>query len=130
MIIVGTSGWQHRDWRDRFYPAGVPARAHGLGHKLGPALPQLPRSLPFDGAALDGPLAGFPPGTRVAVALRAWLDRIAVTYGERPEVFVYFNNDPGGAAVADAAALAAARGRGTPVTRTPSTKEGRGVRPR
>jgi uncharacterized protein YecE (DUF72 family) len=25
MIIVGTSGWQYRDWRDRFY-AGVPQR--------------------------------------------------------------------------------------------------------
>jgi uncharacterized protein YecE (DUF72 family) len=26
VIVVGTSGWQYRDWRDRFYPAGVPQR--------------------------------------------------------------------------------------------------------
>jgi uncharacterized protein YecE (DUF72 family) len=24
MIYVGTSGWQYRDWRGRFYPAGLP----------------------------------------------------------------------------------------------------------
>ena len=26
MILVGTSGWQYRDWRERFYPAGTPQR--------------------------------------------------------------------------------------------------------
>jgi len=26
VILVGTSGWQYRDWRDRFYPAGTPQR--------------------------------------------------------------------------------------------------------
>jgi uncharacterized protein YecE (DUF72 family) len=26
-VIVGTSGWQYRDWRERFYPTGVPQRA-------------------------------------------------------------------------------------------------------
>jgi uncharacterized protein YecE (DUF72 family) len=26
MLYVGTSGWQYRDWRGRFYPKGVPAR--------------------------------------------------------------------------------------------------------
>lgn len=52
-------------------------------------------------------------------ALRAWADRL----GEWPvgaEVFAYFNNDPGGAAVGDAvrlAGLVAATGR--PVTRVP-----------
>jgi uncharacterized protein YecE (DUF72 family) len=24
--LIGTSGWQYRDWRDRFYPKGVPQR--------------------------------------------------------------------------------------------------------
>jgi uncharacterized protein YecE (DUF72 family) len=24
VILVGTSGWQYRDWRGRFYPAGLP----------------------------------------------------------------------------------------------------------
>ncbi|SIR80326.1 Protein of unknown function DUF72 [Micromonospora avicenniae] len=26
MILLGTSGWQYRDWRGRFYPAGLPQR--------------------------------------------------------------------------------------------------------
>jgi uncharacterized protein YecE (DUF72 family) len=26
MLYVGTSGWQYRDWRGRFYPEGVPAK--------------------------------------------------------------------------------------------------------
>jgi uncharacterized protein YecE (DUF72 family) len=26
MILVGTSGWQYRDWRRRFYPEGLPQR--------------------------------------------------------------------------------------------------------
>jgi hypothetical protein len=25
-VLVGTSGWQYRHWRDAFYPAGVPQR--------------------------------------------------------------------------------------------------------
>lgn len=29
MILVGTSGWQYRHWRERFYPAGLPP-AHWL----------------------------------------------------------------------------------------------------
>ncbi|MDQ1519031.1 MAG: hypothetical protein QOI55_104 [Actinomycetota bacterium] len=27
MLYIGTSGWQYRHWRGRFYPSGVPARA-------------------------------------------------------------------------------------------------------
>ena len=53
-----------------------------------------------------------------AAALRHWLERIAEAYGDGPDVFVFFNNDPGGAAIADAVALAAAAERaGLPVTR-------------
>ena len=26
-VLVGTSGWQYRDWRGRFYPASLPQRA-------------------------------------------------------------------------------------------------------
>jgi uncharacterized protein YecE (DUF72 family) len=56
-------------------------------------------------------------------ALGSWLDRITDTFGEAPPVFVYFNNDPGGAAVRDAATMAAtARRRGLPVTRAPSLR--------
>jgi uncharacterized protein YecE (DUF72 family) len=48
------------------------------------------------------------------------VDRISRTYGDREPAYVFFNNDPGGAAVVDAAALAAiARGRGLAVTRAP-----------
>ncbi len=25
-LIVGTSGWQYRSWRERFYPKGLPTR--------------------------------------------------------------------------------------------------------
>ncbi len=41
-------------------------------------------------------------------ALASWLERIASTYDTRTaDVFVYFNNDPGGAAVIDAGAFIA-----------------------
>jgi uncharacterized protein YecE (DUF72 family) len=49
-------------------------------------------------------------------ALRSWLDRIDPAV----DTYVYFNNDPGCAAVADAGALAtAARRRDLAVTRAP-----------
>ncbi|MGW5849106.1 DUF72 domain-containing protein [Streptomyces sp. NPDC055254] len=38
-------------------------------------------------------------------ALRSWADRIADTWPEDADVFAYFNNDPGGAAVVDARAF-------------------------
>ena len=53
-------------------------------------------------------------------ALRTWADRLRDTYGARGTAYVYFNNDPGGAAVTDASAFAGiARRRGLEVTRTP-----------
>jgi uncharacterized protein YecE (DUF72 family) len=52
-------------------------------------------------------------------ALSSWLDRIGRDLSGVP-VYVFFNNDPGGAAVRDAAAMAAqARHRGWDITRTP-----------
>ena len=30
-VLVGTSGWQYRDWRGRFYPQGL-AQARWLEH--------------------------------------------------------------------------------------------------
>ncbi|GAB3978254.1 DUF72 domain-containing protein [Plantactinospora veratri] len=249
MILVGTSGWQYRDWRDRFYPTGLPqrrwlehyaerfgtvevnnafyrlperdvfaawrtrtpddfcvavkmsrylthikrlrepaepvarflGRATALGDRLGPVLLQLPPNLPADTGVLAEVLSLFPPGVRVTVeprhpswwtgqtrqvlerhgaalcwadrggrpvtplwrtadfgylrlhegraeprprygrtALGSWLDRIGAAFPGDEPVFVYFNNDPGGAAIVDAAALAAiARRRGVPVSRTP-----------
>jgi uncharacterized protein YecE (DUF72 family) len=249
MILVGTSGWQYRDWRGRFYPAGLPQhrwlqhyatnfatveinnafyrlperatfelwrartpddfcvavkmsrflthirrlrspeepvarfldRAVGLGDRLGPVLLQLPPNLPADPVALDKTLARFPPDVRVAVeprhpswwtddirqvltkrgaalcwadrrsrpvapawrtaswgylrmhegratpwprygatALRTWVERIRREFGGDEQVFVYFNNDPGGAAIVDASAFTGiARRLGREVTRSP-----------
>jgi uncharacterized protein YecE (DUF72 family) len=248
-LILGTSGWQYRDWRGRFYPPGLPQRewlafyagrfatvevnnafyrlpereifarwrastpddfcvavkvsrylthikrlrdpaepvarfldrAAGLGPKLGPVLVQLPPTLAADTQALSGVLGRFPAEVRVAVeprhpswwsdpvratlerhgaalcwadrrgrpvtplwrtadwgylrmhegraqprprygtrALASWLDRAAAAFGAAEPVYAYFNNDPGGAALADAAAFAGlARARRCPVTRAP-----------
>jgi uncharacterized protein YecE (DUF72 family) len=269
-VLVGTSGWQYRDWRGVLYPAGVSQRrwlehygsqyatvenngsfyrlpsvqtftdwrartpddflmavkasrylthvrrlrdpaepvgrllgaAAGLGDRLGPVLLQLPPSLPADPEALDDCLRAFADwradaraadgsrltsGKRVRVAvefrheswwteqirelltrrgaaacwadrlgrpagplwrtadwgylrlhegaaqphprygeraLHSWVRRIAETWPDGGEVFVYFNNDPGGAAVYDAAAFASLAGAaGLVVTRTAAPGE-------
>ena len=258
-VLVGTSGWQYRDWRGVLYPPGLPQRswlehyasqyatvenngsfyrlpsiqtfaswrartpegfvmavkasrylthvrrlrdpaeptgrllgaAAGLGDRLGPVLLQLPPNFPADPGALDGclrefaqfPMASATAGTgnrvRVAVefrhdswwsdeirellahhnaalcwadrlgrpvtalwrtadwgylrlhegrarpwprygrqALRGWVRRISAAWPGPADVFVYFNNDQGGAAVGDAAAFASlARAEGRPVSR-------------
>jgi uncharacterized protein YecE (DUF72 family) len=52
-------------------------------------------------------------------ALRSWVDRITSTWPDDADVFAYFNNDQGGAAVHDAAAFASiARRAGRQVTPT------------
>jgi uncharacterized protein YecE (DUF72 family) len=257
-VLVGTSGWQYRDWRGVLYPPGLPQRswleyyagqyatvenngsfyrlpsietfaswrartpegfvmavkasrylthvrrlrdpaeptgrllgaAAGLGDRLGPVLLQLPPNFPADPGALDDCLREFaqfrmpstaaPAGVRVAVecrhdswwsdeirellarhnaalcwadrlghpitplwrtadwgylrfhegaaqpwprygerALGSWVERIAETWPQDADVFVFFNNDPGGAAICDAAALASlARRAGLRVTAT------------
>ena len=66
-----------------------------------------------EGAATPRPRYG-------RTALETWVRRIADAYGPDRDVYVYFNNDPGCAAVADATALGRiARRRGLPVTRFP-----------
>ncbi len=263
-VLVGTSGWQYRDWRGVLYPPGLPQRrwldyyasqyatvenngsfyrlpspqtfadwrartpegfvmtvkasrylthvrrlrdpaeptgrllraAASLGDRLGPVLLQLPPDFRADPGALDQCLGEFSraaaagqsqsgpsrPGGRVRVAvefrhdswwteetrqllirhhaalcwadrlgrpltppwrtadwgylrlhegaarpwprygeqaLRRWARLIAETWPDSADVFVYLNNDPGGAAVHDAAAFAAiARREGHQVTRT------------
>jgi uncharacterized protein YecE (DUF72 family) len=260
-VLVGTSGWQYRDWRGVLYPPGVPQRAWleyyadryvtvenngtfyrlpspqtfagwrartpdgfvmavkasrylthvrrlrdpaepvgrllraaaGLGDRLGPVLLQLPPDFRVDPGALDRCLDEFSRAAatvgsrvRVAVELRheswwtedvrellarhdaalcwadrlgrplaplwrtadwgylrlhegggegadtaqpwprygeqalgSWARRLAETWPDDADVFVYFNNDQGGAAVHDAAAFAsAARQAGRQVTRT------------
>ncbi|MEU2559791.1 DUF72 domain-containing protein [Streptomyces longispororuber] len=53
-------------------------------------------------------------------ALATWARRLTDTWSDAEDVYVYFNNDPGGAAIDDATAFAAAaRAAGATVTRTP-----------
>jgi uncharacterized protein YecE (DUF72 family) len=248
-VLIGTSGWQYRDWRGRFYPEGVAQRrwlehyaerfrtvesnnafymlprpesfsswrertpadfvmavkvnryithirrlrdaaepvgrfldnASNLGPKLGPVLLQLPPNLRRDLGSLDDVLRAFGGRARVAVefrhrswfcdetralledagaaicladrlskpagpewrtaewgyvrfhegaasphpcygrtALRSWAARIAGLWGPESDIFVYFNNDPGGCAVRDARAFArAVRNEGLEPTRVP-----------
>jgi uncharacterized protein YecE (DUF72 family) len=62
-------------------------------------------------------------------ALRAWLRRIGAAWPATADVFVYFNNDQGGAAVRDAAAFAAlARRDGRPVAQAGLPGPGTGQR--
>ncbi|MFF6999847.1 DUF72 domain-containing protein [Streptomyces sp. NPDC008313] len=249
-VLVGTSGWQYKDWRHVLYPEGLPQRlwleeyarafatvesnnafyrlpsrenfaawrertpadfvvavkasrylthiqrlrepeepvrrlmdhAAGLGDRIGPVLLQLPPTLRADPALLDACLRCFPAAARVAVeprhdswwtprvravledrgaalcwadvrgrpvaplwrtadwgylrlhegraepwpryggqALAGWARRLTGTWADAEDVFVYFNNDPGGAAVHNAVAFArAARAAGASVTRTPA----------
>lgn len=66
-----------------------------------------------EGAALPWPRYG-------EQALRSWVRRLSETWAEDADVYVYFNNDPGGAAVRDASRFAAfARAEGWTVSRTP-----------
>jgi uncharacterized protein YecE (DUF72 family) len=52
--------------------------------------------------------------------LRAWAERLAAAW-PGGDAYVYFNNDPGGAAIADAATFAAAaQAHGLPVSRVPA----------
>jgi uncharacterized protein YecE (DUF72 family) len=259
-IIVGTSGWQYRDWRGALYPPGVPQRrwlevyarhylttennnsfyglpdretfekwreqtpadfvmavkasrylthvrrlrdpagpvarllgaAAGLGPKLGPVLLQLPPTLKADPGALDACLGEFRAAwarlghgrLRVAVeprheswwsgeteavlaahdaalcwadrrgrpaaplwrtatwgyvrfhegtarpwprygrqALRSWADRVARAWPDDADVYGYFNNDPGGAALLNSAQFAGMAARaGRAVTRAPGPR--------
>ncbi|MEU8827978.1 DUF72 domain-containing protein [Streptomyces sp. NPDC048636] len=249
-VLVGTSGWQYKDWRGDLYPADCPQRlwleeyarafatvesnnafyrlpghdqfatwrertpdgfvmalkasrylthikrlrdpqepverlmahARGLGDRLGPVLLQLPPTLRADPALLDTCLRCFPAGTRVAVeprhtswwtdevrgvlerrgaalcwadagsrpaaplwrtagwgylrfhggrahpaphygaqALATWARRVDETWPGGAEVYAFFNNDTGGAAVHDAVAFARSLSRlGREVSRTPA----------
>lgn len=54
-------------------------------------------------------------------ALLTWAERLAATWPDDLDRYVYFNNDPGGAAIHDAIAFARlAAGTGATVTRTPA----------
>jgi uncharacterized protein YecE (DUF72 family) len=56
-------------------------------------------------------------------ALRSWAARIQHSWAAQRDVYVYFNNDPGGAAVTDSVTFAGlARQAGLPVTRVPAAR--------
>jgi uncharacterized protein YecE (DUF72 family) len=63
------------------------------------------------------PWPRYRPGT-----LQVWADRLAATYGPDDDVFVYFNNDPGGAAVIDAVVFT-----GRIPTRVPALEQASGT---
>jgi len=254
-VVIGTSGWQYRDWRGRFYPQRMPqrlwlehyaahfatvesnnafyrlperstfeawrtrtpadfrwavkasrflthikrlrepeepvarlmGRAEGLGERLDVVLLQLPPTLRADVELLRECLAQFPAGARVAVeprhetwwtdevrallerygaalcwadrdeepvaplwrtagwsylrlhrgvhdwryrpeTLQLWADRLAATWEPDEDVLVYFNNDPGGAAVVDAVGFAeAVRRTGRTPTRVPTAEQASGL---
>jgi uncharacterized protein YecE (DUF72 family) len=57
-------------------------------------------------------------------ALRTWGNRLAETWSDDQDVYVYFNNDPGGAAVRNAARFAElARDSSRTITRTPRVED-------
>lgn len=63
-------------------------------------------------------------------ALAGWAARLAAAYEPGAPVFVYFNNDPGGAAVANAVTFAGeARRRGLAVSRVPDRRRHRSAGP-
>jgi uncharacterized protein YecE (DUF72 family) len=256
-VVIGTSGWQYRDWRGRFYPQQLPQRlwlehhaehfatvesnnafyrlperttfeawrartppdvrwavkasrflthikrlrdpaepvarlmdrVAGLGDRLDAVLLQLPPTLRADPELLRECLAQFPAGTRVAVeprheswwtdevrgllerygaalcwadrdeepiaplwrttdwgylrfhtgaaepwpryrpeTLQLWAGRLAEAYGPDDDVLVYFNNDPGGAAIVDAVVFAdAVRATGRAHTRVPTMDQATGA---
>ena len=68
------------------------------------------------------------PGRYRPETLQLWADRLAATWGPDEDVLVYFNNDPGCAAVADAVVFADAvrRAGGTP-TRVPTAEQATGL---
>lgn len=56
-----------------------------------------------------------------AQALRSWVARVSESWPDDADVYVYFNNDPGGAAIADSAHFGwLARRAGRSVSRTPA----------
>nr|WP_239521931.1 DUF72 domain-containing protein [Geodermatophilus sabuli] len=60
--------------------------------------------------------------------LQVWADRLAATWEPSSDVVVYFNNDPGGAAVIDAVVFAeAVRRTGRAHTRVPTAEQASGL---
>ena len=97
------------------YNAG--AHIGGVLQRLALAGPELSRVIVVDDGSDDD------TGAR----LQAWADRLSASYGDS-DVLVYFNNDPGGAAVTDAVVFAeAVRRTGRTPTRVPTLDQASGA---
>jgi uncharacterized protein YecE (DUF72 family) len=78
VLYVGTSGWQYRHWRNRFYPPGLPARAW-LDHyaerfqtvEINNTFYRLPPRETFEGWAKR-----FPPDFVIAAKMSRYLTHI------------------------------------------------------
>ena len=122
-VLIGTSGWQYRDWRGVLYPPGLAERdwleyyagRYGTVENNG-TFYRLPATDTF--AAWR---AKVPEGFVMTVkALRSWVQRAGEAWPDSADVFVYFNNDQHAAALYDAASFAKiARRAGRQVTLVP-----------
>lgn len=78
MISIGTSGWQYRSWKDRFYPPGTPQRAW-LQHyvtrfptvEVNNSFYMLPSEQTFEAWR-----AAAPPGFRYAIKASRYITHI------------------------------------------------------
>lgn len=78
MLSIGTSGWQYRDWRGRFYPEGLPQRLwleHYAGHfpvvEVNNAFYRLPEKSTFEQWR-----ERTPDGFRFAVKMSRYLTHV------------------------------------------------------
>src|SRR5438128_743165 len=118
-VRIGTSGWQYRHWRDVLYPAGLPQREWLARYAESFAVVEVNNTfynLPqrstlwrttdwgylrlHEGAASPAPSYGDR-------ALASWAERLSELWTPDEDVYVFFNNDPNGAAVRDAMRFAA-----------------------
>jgi uncharacterized protein YecE (DUF72 family) len=112
---------RHASWRNDEIRAVLAARGAALcwADRLG--TPQTPLWRTADWGYLrlhEGRADPWPSYGQAA--LRSWAGRIADTWDDSADVYVYFNNDPGGAAVRDASAFArAVREAGRTASRVP-----------
>lgn len=78
MLLIGTSGWQYKDWRGRFYPEGLPQRLwleHYADHfavvEINNAFYRLPERKTFEQWR-----ARTPDGFRFAVKMSRYLTHV------------------------------------------------------
>lgn len=77
-LHVGTSGWQYRDWRDAFYPAGLPARRwlEHYAHEFATVEANSPFYRLPERSTFEQWAANTPPGFTVAVKASRYLTHV------------------------------------------------------